>query len=359
MKEISKVKAYLKKSLSSILLEKHILSYLHHPFLANLNFSFQDKEYLYLVLDYLPGGDLRYYINRGIFFSENQIRFFISNIILSLNYIHNMNILHRDVKPENLVFDGRGYLHLTDFGIARKIKTEKPIVDKSGTPGYFAPEVLLKKSQNFSSDFFSLGVICYELIFGKKPFRGKNKKEVAEKILYKNIKLKYEDIPSGFSPHVADFINRLLKRNQRERLGNKSIDEIKSHKWLKKIDWDSLENKMVENENIPFIPDIGDNFEADFVNKKDNVNLDNYDEYLKKINQSEMFKNFYFNYYSLRLLSGKKLNYTTAISGNKTSARTNSEGADANDEAFYENNKSFVLMKNTSNDLEIKKQLSC
>ena len=125
MKEISKVKAFMKKSLSSIILEKHILSNLHHPFLANLNFSFQDKEYLYLVLDFLPGGDLRFYLNKGIVFSEIQIKFFISNLILALDYIHKMNIIHRDIKPENLVFDGRGYLHITDFGIARKMKNGK------------------------------------------------------------------------------------------------------------------------------------------------------------------------------------------------------------------------------------------
>ena len=136
MKEMSKVKIYLKKSLSSILLEKQILSSLHYSLISNLNFSFQDKEYLYLILDYLPGGDLRYYMNGKIIFNESQIKFFISNILLSLKYIHNNNILHRDIKPENLVFDDKGYLHLTDFGISRKIRNGKYILEKSGTPGY-------------------------------------------------------------------------------------------------------------------------------------------------------------------------------------------------------------------------------
>ena len=359
MKEISKVKVYLKKSICSTLLEKQILSYLHYPFLANLNFSFQDKEYLYLVLDYLPGGDLRYYINKGIIFSEIQIKFFISNIILSLNYIHSMNIIHRDIKPENLVFDGRGYLHLTDFGIARKIKSGKPIIDKSGTPGYLSPETLLKKPQNFSSDFFSIGVICYELLFGKKPFRGKNKKEVAEKILYKNINIKQEHLPENFSPYLPDFINRLLKRNQVERLGYKSIEEIKNHKWLRGLEWDVIENKMVECENIPFTPMIGDNFDNDFVNKRDNINLDHYNEYLKKINESEIFKNFYFNYYTFNLSLNKKGNYSTGNSGNKTATRTMSDGLNVNDETLLENNNDdIILMKKETKDLELKKQLS-
>ena len=344
MKEISKVKAYLKKSLPSTLLEKYILSNLHYPFLANLNFSFQDKEYLYLVLDYLPGGDLRYYLNKEINFSENQIKFFISNIILALNYIHSKNIIHRDIKPENLVFDGRGYLHLTDFGISRKIKSGKNIIDKSGTPGYLAPEVLIKKPQNFSTDFFSVGIICYEIILGKKPFRGKNKKEIAEKILYKNIKIKPEYLPSGFSPYLSDFINRLLKRNQIERLGYKNIEEIKNHKWLQGLDWDSIENKRLTYDNIPFIPLIGDNFDLNFVNKKENINLQQYNEYLRKLNQSEIFKNFYFNYYTLNLSQNEKRNYSTMNSGNKTSTRAMS------DESILEDNTGIIQINNITND---------
>ena len=112
MKEISKVKAYLKKSIRSIMMERHILKYIHHNFISNLYFSFQDKDNLYLILDYFSGGDLRYYLNKHIQFNEKQIKFFISNIIISLKYLHQNNILHRDMKPENLVFDEKGYLNL-------------------------------------------------------------------------------------------------------------------------------------------------------------------------------------------------------------------------------------------------------
>ena len=99
MKEMSKVKAYMKKSLASILSEKNILSNLHYSLISNLNISFQDKEYLYLVLDYLPGGDLRYYLSRKIIFTEPQIKFIISNLLLSLKYINSNNVIHRDIKP--------------------------------------------------------------------------------------------------------------------------------------------------------------------------------------------------------------------------------------------------------------------
>ena len=116
---------------------------------------------------------------------------------------------------------------------------------------------------------------------------------------------------------------------------------------------------MVECEDIPFTPTIGDNFDNDFVNKRDNINLDHYHEYLKKINESEIFKNFYFNYYSLKLSLNKKTSYSTGNSGNKTATRTNSDGLNINDETLLENNNDdIILMKKDSNDLELKKQLS-
>ena len=300
MKEMPKVKAYMKKSLATILSEKNILTNLHYSLISNLNFSFQDKEYLYLILDYLPGGDLRYYLSRKMIFNEAQIKFIISNLLLSLKYIHNNNVIHRDIKPENLVFDDRGYLHLTDFGISRKIKNNKPILDKSGTPGYISPEVLLNKPQTFCSDFFSVGVLCYELVYHKKPFKGKNKKEITEKILYKDIRLTKKDIPENYSLIIGDFINKLLKRNFRERLGNKGIQNVMNHPWLEGVNWDIIEGKLVTNDNIPFWPSVGDNFDNNLANKKEEMDMEHYEEYLKKINDSGYFKSFYFNYFNIK-----------------------------------------------------------
>jgi serine/threonine protein kinase len=195
MKEMSKVQIYVNESIDLILSERQILSQLHHPLISNLNYAFHDKEYLYLILDYLPGGDLRYYMKNNRYrFNESQIKFFVSNMILSLKYIHQHNIIHRDIKPENLIFDSKGYLHLTDFNISEKIKKNKPILNKSGTIGYLSPEVLLKKPQNFASDFYAVGVICYERDMGKIPFNGRNIKELAEKILYRKIDLNEDNM---------------------------------------------------------------------------------------------------------------------------------------------------------------------
>ena len=136
---MSKVKIIDKKSEKSIKNEREFLSYLHNPFIVNMYYAFQDYENLYLVMDLLTGGDLRYHISKKKKFSESQTKFFIGNLLLGLEYIHKNNIIHRDIKPENLVLDSKGYLRITDFGVAKKNKKDNS-KETSGTPGYMAPE---------------------------------------------------------------------------------------------------------------------------------------------------------------------------------------------------------------------------
>jgi len=124
-----------------VLNERNLLSKLQHEFIVNIKYAFQDRENLYLVMDLLGGGDLRYHICRHRRFSEEQTKFFAACIIHGLEYLHNNSIIHRDIKPENLVFDDQGYLRITDFGIARVWNPENK-KDTSGTPGYMAPEVM-------------------------------------------------------------------------------------------------------------------------------------------------------------------------------------------------------------------------
>ena len=317
MKEISKVRAYKKKSIRSILSERHILKYIHHKFITNLYFSFQDNENLYLILDYFPGGELRFYLNKNVQFKENEIKFFISNIIIGLKYLHQNNILHRDLKPENLIFDEKGYLNLADFGISKKIKKNKPIKDKSGTPGYLSPEILSEKNQTFICDYFAVGIVLYELIFLKRPFNGQNTHEIADNILHKNIKLKKNKLPSLFissssANDLIDFINGLLKRKSEERLGAKGIKQIIQHPWLNGIDWDTIETKSCEEDDIPFVPNPGDNFDYLKINDKIKQNDEKYNSYLKLINNSTIFNSFYFNSFSpneRKIVSSKYLQY--------------------------------------------------
>ena len=175
---MSKAKIIDKKSTESILGEKEILSSIHHSFIVNLIYSFQDHNNLYIVMNLFSGGNLRYHLSIKRHFTEEQTKFLISSILIGLEYIHSQNILFRDLKPENLVFDNKGYLLITDFGIAKRytINNKK---DTSGTVGYLAPEVLCNVNHGFSIDYYSIGIITYELIFGHRPYLGKSKQKLS------------------------------------------------------------------------------------------------------------------------------------------------------------------------------------
>ena len=175
---MSKAKIIDKKSTESILCEKEILSSIHHSFIVNLIYSFQDHDNLYIVMNLFSGGNLLYHLSIKRHFTEEQTKFLISSILIGLEYIHSQNILFRDLKPENLVFDNKGYLLITDFGIAKRytINNKK---DTSGTVGYLAPEVLCNVNHGFSIDYYSIGIITYELIFGHRPYLGKSKQKLS------------------------------------------------------------------------------------------------------------------------------------------------------------------------------------
>ena len=302
MKEISKVKAYINESLDSIISENNILKKIRHPFIANLYYSFQDKESIYLILDYLPGGNLRQYISNKTNFNENQVQFIISNLLLSIEYIHNCNIIHRDLKPENLLFDSEGYIHISDFGISKEMKEGKIINDISGTPGYISPEVITNKPQTEVSDFFSIGIITYELIFGVRPFVGNNKNEIAQNMMKININLDEKNLPDNYSGDAADFINGLLQKKSSHRLGARGIDEIKNHSWLEDVDWTMIEYQNIDKDKMPFIPKFKDdmNMNKVVVDDVENKKIEKYNVILEKLNRENYFNNFYFNYHELK-----------------------------------------------------------
>jgi len=250
MKEMSKARVISKKSVASVMNERHLLSVLKHPFLVNMIYAFQDRDNLYLVMDLMTGGDLRYHISRRKKLTEEQTKFFIACNVIALEYIHNQGILHRDIKPENLVFDSNGYLHMTDFGIARMWRPDNAN-DTSGTPGYMAPEVMCRQNHGVAVDYYALGVMGYECMMGRRPYLGKNRKEIRDQILAKQVQIKRAEIPEGWSIEAADFINGLIQRKPTNRLGVDGPNELKNHRWFKDYPWDKLYNKEIE---APFIP---------------------------------------------------------------------------------------------------------
>lgn len=167
---------------------------------------------------------------------------------MALEYIHKNGVIHRDIKPENLVFDNKGYLCLTDFGISRVIDPENPIIDTSGTPGYMAPEVIVGLTHSFQVDMFAVGVMLFELITFRRPFNGKNKREIKEKMFAKEISLKREEVSPNWSDEAIDLTNNLLKRKPKDRLGGKAgINELKGHPFFDSVDWAKLYAKEIES----------------------------------------------------------------------------------------------------------------
>ena len=324
MKEMSKAKIFIRKSINSISKEREFLSKLHYQFLSNMHYAFQTQTHLYIILDYLSGGDLRYYICKHNIFTEKETKFIISNIILSLEYIHSNHIIHRDIKPENLVFDSKGYLHLTDFGIAYEHHENDILINSSGTPGYMAPEVLIKKPHSFEVDFYALGIIIFELVYGKRPYNGKTRKEIRDQVISREVKLKNCNLPLNWDENLIDFINGLLKRKIKNRLGHIGISEIKNHPFLNDVNWEEIEKMNLQS---PFIFYGEDNFDKSYANKKD----EEYDElkieeYVKLINDSNVYCNFYYNEgkCNVKKLKDSNLNNNyEGISGRSTSKQSN------------------------------------
>ena len=282
---MSKTKIIDRRSEISIMSERTLLSKLNNPFIVNMYFAFQDFSNLYLVMDLLSGGDLRYQLSKKKKFTEKETKFFISNIIIALEYIHSKNIIHRDIKPENLVLELSGYLRITDFGVA-KINEKDNSSETSGTPGYMAPEVILVQNHSFPSDFFALGVIGYEFMLGHRPYIGRSRKEIKELIIYKQARLNEGEIPYSWSLESADFINKLLKRKPNKRLGFNGIKEIKSHIWMRDINWNALKRKELV---APFIPNPNkENFDKKYCENIEEVGRDTLLRY-KEYKKSDLF----------------------------------------------------------------------
>ena len=319
---MSKLKIIKKNSVKNINNEKKFLSMLNNPFLVNMICSFQDNENLYLVMDLLLGGDMRYHINKKAVYNrkndENQLKFIAGCVLVGLNYIHEKQIIHKDIKPENLVFDSRGYIHITDFGIS-KIYHPDNGKENSGTPGYMAPEVLFNKDHNFSVDYFSLGVILYELLMGRRPYHGHSKKELRKDVVSRQAKIKEDNIPDGLIKSnkfslCADFINKLLERKKEKRLGYMNFKEIKDHPWLIDFNWDELITKKMQPYFVPPVSDS--NYDKKYCNEPEKIGDETQKEY-ESIKNKYDYNKLFLNYSSNNKSFLEKINMVKEQKKNK------------------------------------------
>ncbi|KAI7905515.1 kinase-like domain-containing protein [Cokeromyces recurvatus] len=245
LKYINKEECIRMDAARNIIRERVILEQLDHPFLCRLRFAFQDRDYMYMVTDLMLGGDLHYHLQRQPYFSEDVIRFWFAELASAVKYLHLKQVVHRDIKPQNILMDEQGHVHLTDFNIATYLHTHKLLTSNSGTGYYMAPEVYKGNGYNESVDWWSLGITLYECVYHKKPFEYDTTEELQAAIRRGHINYPKQD--HQISNECLAFIQGLLDVNPSKRLGYGDAGWIAlvHHPFFRSIDWNKLESKSI------------------------------------------------------------------------------------------------------------------
>ena len=252
----------------------------------SLYFAFQDDKKLYLITEFMQGGELFYHLHREKYFSNDKTKFYSAEIVLALEHLHKNNCIYRDLKPENILFDKEGHIKITDFGLS-KVMLESSSESKAfticGTPEYLAPEILENKGYDKSVDWWSLGAVIYEMLVGYSPFKLKKGQQLSIEHYKRPIPLF-----NHFTPEAKKIIRELLVVDPKKRLGygKNGTDNIKSHPFFNGINWEDMYNRKIDP---PFKPKI--NTELD---------LSNFDKFFtnecivepeSEVNQSELNNN--------------------------------------------------------------------
>jgi protein-serine/threonine kinase len=312
MKKLKKEEMLKKDQVAHVRAERDVLvQSTHSPWVVTLISSFQDPKYLYLVMEYLPGGDMMNMLIKYDVFTEDQTRFYIAETLLAIASVHDLGFIHRDIKPDNLLLDARGHIKLSDFGLCtgfhrmhtsafyqklvgealtlkRKLVAETPLTrteriaswKKSrralaysavGTPDYTAPEVFLQIGYGEECDWWSLGVIMYEMLIGYPPFLSDNSTETCLKIINCKETLKFpEDIK--ISHEAQDLIEKLVC-DRSGRLGNNGVEEIQSHPFFRGINWEILRDSQA-----PFVPTLKSPTDTSHFEEYEEIPSDDEDE---------------------------------------------------------------------------------
>ena len=251
MKILIKKKVKLRHQEVHTQTERDLMVRINCPFIVNIKFAFQDSLKLYIITEFMQGGEMFFHLHKEKRFSNEKARFYIIEIILAIEFLHKNKMLYRDLKPENIMIDSNGHIKLTDFGLSKKLKKQKEkAFTICGTPQYLAPEILSAEGYDNSVDWWSLGVVLYEMLVGKAPFKIPKGSYLSEDLYKKKIK-----IPDYITPEAKDLISLLLVPNPIKRLGYgpEGSKKIKAHPYFEGINWDDAWNKKL---TPPFIPDL-------------------------------------------------------------------------------------------------------
>ncbi|KAK4941635.1 Serine/threonine-protein kinase [Elasticomyces elasticus] len=270
MKVLSKKVIIQKKEIQHTIGERNILvrtATTESPFIVGLKFSFQTPTDLYLVTDFMSGGELFWHLQKEGRFKEDRAKFYIAELILALKHLHEHNIVYRDLKPENILLDANGHIALCDFGLSKANLTQDDTTNTfCGTTEYLAPEVLLDE-QGYTKmvDFWSLGVLVFEMCCGWSPFYAEDTQQ-----MYKNIAFGKVRFPrDALSTEGRNFVKGLLNRNPKHRLGaNGDAEELMQHPFFTDVEWDALGKKNLIPPFKPKLSSVADtsNFDPEFTN---------------------------------------------------------------------------------------------
>uniref|UniRef100_A0A4X2LFJ4 Protein kinase C n=1 Tax=Vombatus ursinus TaxID=29139 RepID=A0A4X2LFJ4_VOMUR len=271
------------------MVEKRVLSLAwEHPFLTHVYCTFQTEENLFFVMEYLNGGDLMYHIQNCHKFDLCRATFYAAEIVLGLQFLHSKGIIYRDLKLDNILLDKDGHIKIADFGMCKEnMFGDMRTSTFCGTPDYIAPEILLGQKYNTSVDWWSFGVLLYEMLIGQSPFHGQDEEE-----LFHSIRMDNPLYPNWLQKDAKDLLVKLFVREPERRLGIKG--DIRQHAFFKEINWEELERKEIEPPFKPKVKSPSDcsNFDKEFLNEKPRLSFA--DRTLINSMDQNMFSNFSF-----------------------------------------------------------------
>ncbi|KAK4814023.1 hypothetical protein QYF61_004653 [Mycteria americana] len=250
MKYMNKQKCVERNEVRNVFKELQIMQGLEHPFLVNLWYSFQDEEDMFMVVDLLLGGDLRYHLQQNVRFQEGTVKLFICELVLALDYLQSRHIIHRDIKPDNILLDEHGHVHITDFNIATMLTKEIEVTTIAGTKPYMAPEMFNSTKPtgySFAVDWWSLGITAYELLRTRRPYHIRSNtstNEIAH--MFKTAAVMY---PAAWSADMVSLIKKLLEPNPEKRFSQ--LRDIQDFPYLSDVNWDAVLQKRIMPEFIP------------------------------------------------------------------------------------------------------------
>ncbi|ETW07747.1 AGC protein kinase [Aphanomyces invadans] len=248
MKIVSKEYLVKKNYIGNMQTERDIMTKVDHPFLVKLKYAFQSPANVYLVMPYIPGGELFHTLHKQGLLLEHTACFYAAEMVLALEYLHGQGIIHRDLKPENILLDADGHVCLTDFGLSKELPQDDEAKTVCGTNEYMAPEMIRNKPYSHAVDWWALGALIYEMVTGYPPFRHNNRKKLLEKICNEKLSL-----PKFLHADTHSILKQLLERNVDKRLGSgkstmfkvKGVAAIKQHPFFKSIDWGLLAQRRL------------------------------------------------------------------------------------------------------------------